>query len=112
MIQYIEAGYGKKTSVGLIDASLCIAVVSFIILKMPEMINSYLENVNGSLLVLIVLVLYRWLFLLFFNQTLGMRILRVVLLNGNEKPLNFLEKTLAGIFILFRGTSYYQVKLP
>jgi uncharacterized RDD family membrane protein YckC len=112
MLNYSEAGYGKQIMVGLIDSSLSIALATFLILKMPEGVSSYLKDVNGTLLVLVMFVLYRLLFLLFLNQTVGMRVFRVVLLNGEEQPLSFLEKTLAAIFILFRGTGYYQLKQP
>jgi hypothetical protein len=110
MLKYSEASYVKQVIVGLIDASLSIAFVTFFVIKMPEVINSYVKNINGSLLVLAIFVLYRLLSLLFIDQTVGMRLFRVVLLNGEEQPLTFLEKTLAAIFILYRGTSYYQVK--
>ena len=110
MFVYSEASYSKKVTVGLIDASLSIALVTLFIIKMPEVVNSYLKNVNGTLLVLLVYILYRFISLLFFNQTVGMWLLKVVLLNGEEKPLTFLERSLAAMFILFRGTGYYQVK--
>ena|SRR5688572_4579009 len=110
MLKYSESSYGRQIIVGLIDASLSIAFVIFFIIKMPELVNSYFKDVNGSLLVAVVFVLYRLFSLLLFHQTVGMRLLRVVLLNGEEQPLTFLEKSLAAIFILFRGTAYYQLK--
>jgi hypothetical protein len=58
-----------------------------------------LENINGTLLVL-----------LLFKQTVGMWLLRLVLLDGEEQPLTLLEKVLAAIFVLYRGTNYFQLK--
>jgi hypothetical protein len=110
MLKYSEASYGRQIIVGLIDASLSIIFVILFIIKMPEFVNTYFKDVNGSLLVAVVFVLYRLFSLLLFHQTVGMRLFRVVLLNGEEQPLTFLEKSLAAVFILFCGTAYYRLK--
>jgi uncharacterized RDD family membrane protein YckC len=111
MPNYSEASHGRQLSVGLIDATLPLAVISTLLITgKPEVIYSCLESINGSLLVLIALVFYRLLSLLFFNQTLGMRLFDLVLLNREEQPLSLVEKSLAAIFVLYRGVSYYQVK--
>jgi hypothetical protein len=70
----------------------------------------FTEGINSTLLVLVLFVVYRCASLLLFNQTLGMLLLRVILLNGEGKPLTFGEKLLAAAFILFRGTAYYGAK--
>lgn len=111
MTNYSEASYTKQVIVGLIDASLCLSlVVTFSITKQPEALYRLVEIVNPSLLVFILFAVYRFVSLHFFNQTIGMRLLDVILLNGNDQPLTFLEKLLAAIFILYRGTTYYQVR--
>ena len=111
MLNYSEASHGKQILVGLIDASLSLALVSaLIITRKPEAFYLYLEGINSSLLVLLAFAIYRLLSLFFFNQTLGMRLFRLVLLNGDEQPLTRMEKSLAAIFILYRGVNYYQVK--
>ena len=110
MHKYSEASYGRQVIVGLIDAALSTTLVLLFIIKWPVLGNNYFKDVNGSLMVLVVFVIYRLFSLLLFHQTVGMRLFRVVLFNGDEQPLTFLEKTLAAIFILFRGTAYYQLK--
>lgn len=101
-------GHGRLVLAGLIDASLPLALVATVfITKKPEGLYSSLEGINGSLLVLIVFVVYRLLSLLFFRQTLGMKLFRLVLRNGEEQPLTWLENVLAALFVLYRGTHYY-----
>ena len=110
MLNYSEASRSRQVIVGLIDASLSMAFTIFFIIQMPDFVNSYINDDDGTWLALIVFVLYRFFSLLFFNQTAGMWLSRVILLNGEDKPLGFPEKALVAIFILFRGTSYYEVK--
>jgi uncharacterized RDD family membrane protein YckC len=110
MVNYREASSGTQALAGLIDASLSLALVYILMATwQPEPLYSLVEGMNSTLLTFVVFTLYRILSLLFFRQTLGMRIFRVVLLNGEEQPLTLLEKSLAAIYIFYRGTSYYQV---
>jgi len=111
MPQYTEANPNRQLLVGLIDALISAGVVIVLInIYRVDWFNGYLLRINSTLLVLLVFAIYRLLSLLLFGQTLGMWILQVFLLNGEEKPLTFLEKFLAAFFILYRGTDYYQVK--
>jgi hypothetical protein len=109
MPNYSEASLVRQVLVGVIDATLSVAIISvMLITQMPEAVYSNLESVNGSLLVLIFFVLYRVVSLLFLNQTVGMRLFNLVLLNGEEQPLTRWEKLLAALFVLYRGTDYYH----
>lgn len=111
MLDYSEASYGKQVLVGLIDALLTLALVILVgIFIKLEVLYAYLDITHGFLPAFIVFIMYRLLSLLFFRQTLGMRLFRLILLNGDEQPLTFFEKTLAAAFILYRGTGYYQIK--
>ena len=106
--RYVEAGLGLRVFAGLIDASLSLGLVTALaVTGKPEVFYYLLPHINPTLLVLILFVVYRLVSLLFFNQTLGMRIFRLTLLNGEEQQLNYLEKLLAAFFILYRGTAYY-----
>ncbi|ANE52297.1 hypothetical protein [Flavisolibacter tropicus] len=111
MTNYSEASYAKQVFVGLIDASLCLTLtVTLSITKQPEVLYQLMGNGNSSHFVFILFAVYRFVALCFFNQTIGMRLLHVILLNGDDQPLTFLEKSLAAVFILFRGTAYYTTK--
>jgi uncharacterized RDD family membrane protein YckC len=113
MINLPEAGPGRQVLAGLIDSILCLAIFTFFsVTVISRWVDEYplLENINGTLLVLLMVIAYRFLCLLLFKQTVGMRLLRLVLLNGEEQPLTLLEKALAAIFILYRGTNYFQLK--
>lgn len=111
MTLYSEASYSKQILAGLLDACLILMLVLIIdrFLK-PEIMYQWLANINSSLFVLIVFAFYRLISLLFFSQTLGMKIFQLTLLNGEEKPIRGFEKLLAAFFILYRGTSYYHIK--
>jgi hypothetical protein len=111
MTNYSEASYGKQVLAGLVDAALSLSLVTTLMITgVPEVFYQYLEHINSSLLTLIVFGFYRLVSLLLFHQTLGMKLCRVILLNGEEQPLTNGEKLLAAFFILYKGTSYYQTK--
>lgn len=111
MLIYRDASYLRQLLVGLVDASLSVALVTIVIItKKPEVLYQYLAFINPSLLVLLLFSMYRLVCFLFFKQTLGMRLFHVILLNGEEQPLTYTEKSLAAIFILYQGTGYYQTK--
>jgi len=96
---------------GFVDAALSLALVTAIIItRKPDILYHGIEDTNSSLAVLIVFSFYKLVSLTFFDQTLGMKLLKVILLNGDEQPLKLHEKLLAAIFILYQGTSYYQIK--
>ena len=109
-MNYIETSYIRQVFVGLVDTALSIGVVILLVTRQPEVLYPYLVNVNSTLLVLLFFVVYRLASLTLFNQTIGMRLFHTVLLNGEQQPLTFLEKVAAAFFVLYRGTSYYQVK--
>jgi uncharacterized RDD family membrane protein YckC len=112
MIHYKEAHYGRQVLGGLLDASLVLGVVSvLVVFQKPNGLFYYLlESMNSSLLALLIFGFYRLFALFFFGRTLGMKLFRLRLLNGEEQPLRPLEKLLAAFFILFRGTGYYQIQ--
>jgi uncharacterized RDD family membrane protein YckC len=63
---------------------------------------------EGCFSIFIWFFVYRLLAITFFNGTIGMHILRVRFLNGDEQKLSFKEKILAGFSILFSGVSYFN----
>jgi hypothetical protein len=96
---------------GFVDAAFSVGLVTTIIItRKPELIYRGMENINSTLVVLIVFIIYRLVSLFFFEKTLGMKLFKVILLNGEEQPLKGKEKLLAAIFVLYRGTSYYQIR--
>ena len=111
MTHYSEASYAKQVLVGLVDAFLCLTLaVTLSITKQPAVLYQLMGNGNSSHFVFILFVVYRFISLCFFDQTIGMRLFHVIILNGENQPLTFLEKLLAAIFILYRGTDYYTAK--
>lgn len=102
----------KKVLIGLVDAA--------IVLGMCWQYAQYLEgqSLTGKLAYAVppvisivgVFMLYRLCCLLLLNGTLGMKLFKVIFLNGEEDSLLFYEKFLAAFFILYKGIDYYDKK--
>ena len=95
---------------GLIDAAIVIVTFTVITVyvfplneEKPQFVNNY-----PFLLILTLLVIYRFVTILFINGSIGMHLFRIHFLNGNEEALSLKEKALASIFILFMGVEYYN----
>lgn len=106
-----EASPIKQVFIGIVDVVLALLLVIAVQLyQTPHWLYNLIAPVNGTVLVVAWLVLYRLLMLLLFNGTIGMKLFRTVLLNGEMQRLTFLEKLLAAVFILYRGVDYYNVE--
>ncbi|MGC4103804.1 RDD family protein [Ferruginibacter sp.] len=68
------------------------------------------ESVAFLIGMLLLVTLYRFIFLVFFNKTIGMMITRIKLLNGNLKPLSTLEKLTSIYRTRFSKIKYYKDK--
>jgi hypothetical protein len=108
-IKPIEPGGWKITLAGLVDAIIAvIPIILLIIYRQPTIIYKWLANINSTLLTLIILVVIRFVFIMLFDRSIGMMIFSLIFLNHEEKRLNFIEKCLAGLFVLYRGVEYYE----
>jgi hypothetical protein len=105
----IEASPSRQRFVGLIDVVIVFAVLASInIYHWPFAVYRFFVTINSIVLFVSCLIVYRLICLLFFNATIGMKSLRVVLLNGEMEKLTIKEKILAAFFVLYRGVSYYN----
>jgi hypothetical protein len=105
----IEASPSKQRFVGLIDVVIVFAVLACInMYHWPFAVYRFFVTINSIVLFVSCLIVYRLICLLFFNATIGMKSLRVVLLNGEMEKLTIKEKILAAFFVLYRGVSYYN----
>jgi hypothetical protein len=64
-----------------------------------------------ALYIFALLPVYRLLTLLLMNETIGMRIASIQLLNGNFKMLSLVEKLCAAFFVLIHDVRYYNKSL-
>jgi uncharacterized RDD family membrane protein YckC len=107
---HTEAYLPRQVLAGLIDGAL--VLIGFWQWYQWEASQTkfgiYFSPVPLLLIIIAALVAYRLICLLFFNKTLGMMLTRIVLLNGEEEPLDFTEKMMAAAFILYRGVEYYN----
>ena len=103
-LEYTKPNYGRVVLAGLIDAALLIALVLGFIYWAK--IAVLLEYPNASFWIGFISI--RFISILLFNGTPGMKVLRLIFLNGNEGILTLKEKFLASIFVLFRGVDYNQ----
>lgn len=110
--EHIPAHLGKLVLLGLVDGALIMLVFwqysKWLAALSPYGIPVYVAS--PILLIGLTYVLYRFLCLLIFNGTLGMKIFKVIYLDGEEQPLSIYDKLLASCFILYRGVDYYEKK--
>ena len=101
----------KKNIAGIIDAAIIIAFVVVLTSFLPQNILDKLQHpIRIEFYILILLALYRMVLIIFFNETVGMRICKIKFLNGSLQSLSLKEKILAAFFILINGTGYYDRK--
>lgn len=99
----------RKIIAGLIDAALIIMLVVFIMRSgVPGPLYTFGAVYSPELLILILLIVYRFFTILFFRGTLGMAIWGIQFLNGEGERLSVKESLLASFFILHRGVDYYS----
>jgi len=99
----------KQAGAGMIDCLLAIASgIVLIMSQIPQPFFKWLHEINSSLLILVLFAFYRLATLLLINATIGMKLFKINLLNGEGKRLSFLEKLLAAFFILYKGVAYYD----
>jgi hypothetical protein len=104
--------YYEQTKVALIDGGLVVLLlVALVMYKLPASIYLFVDSFNSTLLAFIIYIIYRFIGIGFFNGTIGMKLFRIELLNGEQQDLSIIQKLLASVFILYRGADYYTVKL-
>ena len=104
-----EANFFSRNVSGIIDALFTLIVFLALIKFLPENIVTHMRSpIRPEIFVLILLILYRFISLVLFKETIGMRIAGIKILNHNFEPLSAKEKTFAALFILFKGVDYYD----
>lgn len=101
---YAKTGYARIIAAGLIDAAL--VIVFFVGIVNAFGSGFWLLWPNFS--VLGCLVLYRLCTIINNGRTVGMQVLGLTFLSGEEEPLNLNEKLLAAVFVLYQGVGYYR----
>lgn len=99
----------RKIIAGLIDAALVILAVIWIMRSgIPGPLYTFAVHYSPELLIVMLLIVYRFLTILFFRGTLGMAIWGIQFLNSEGERLSVKESLLASVFILHRGVDYYS----
>lgn len=104
-MQFVKPNFARVIAAGLIDGVLYIGLIFCLVASVSL---SDRERAIAILFFPYSFVVYRFIAILLFRGTLGMRILNLVFLNGEDEETDFTEKLLASIFILYRGVDYYQ----
>lgn len=108
-VKLVESGGWRITLAGFVDAIIAILLELYLIYyRQPTFLYNSVANINTGFLALIILTIIRFLFIVFFDRSIGMMLLRLVFLNHEEKQLNIVEKFCAGLFVLIRGVEYYE----
>jgi hypothetical protein len=99
----------KVIGAGLIDAALTIVFFVLLFRLVPaNILNKVQAKIDPNLCIVIGFILYRFVTILLFDSTLGMKVFKLIFLNGEEEALTLKEKTLASVFILYQGVEYYK----
>lgn len=100
----IEGNSIRRNLSGFIDATIILILITFLSILIPNN-RSISLNLFSCI---IVLGIYRLIFLSTFKATIGMMTCGIQLLNEKLEPISNKEKTLASFFILFNGVNYYK----
>ena len=104
-----ESNLIRQNLAGIIDAVLVISFFVFVTSYLPQTVLDKLQNpIRPEFYILILFGLYRLVGLLFANGTLGMRLCRIKLLNGECQQLSIKEKLCSAFFVLINGIGYYN----
>jgi uncharacterized RDD family membrane protein YckC len=105
----IDATPIQRFMTGFIDFAIDILFIFLIYKIAPTDLLQSLYNISSIIIPVVVLLLatvYRFIFLMLFNKTIGMMIIKVKFLNKTFQPLSNVEK----LFSIFR-TRFSQIKL-
>jgi len=102
-----EASAIRKNAAGISDATISIFLYICIAFFLPQ---SALNSIWQFIYVLMSLAVYRLISIVFFHQTIGMRLCNIQLLNEYDDRLSIKEKIFAAFFILINGIAYYKLE--
>lgn len=105
----MEATLLQRFMTGLIDFAIDMLLIFLVYKIIPRDIFVSIAKLNSILIPIIVILIvavYRFIFLMLFNKTIGMMIFKVKFLNKRFQPLSNKEKLLS----IFR-TRFSQIKL-
>lgn len=104
----MEATLLQRFMTGLMDFAIDILLIFLVYKIIPRDIFVSIAKLNSILIPIIVILIvavYRFIFLMLFNKTIGMMVFRVKFLNKRFQPLSNKEKLLS----IFR-TRFSQIK--
>lgn len=97
----------------LIDFIVDIGIIFLTYFLTPRQVSQDILSISPLMfpgIVVVTITLYRIVFLLLFNKTIGMMVCHAKLLNKNLQPLTPLEKMLSIFRTSFSATRYYKEK--
>lgn len=97
----------------LIDFAIDMGIIFLIYMLIPRQAFLNLISLSSFIIpgiVILVIGIYRFLFLMLFNKTIGMMLCRVKFLNKEFKPLSNKEKILSIFRTRFSTIKYYKEK--
>lgn len=96
----------KKHSAGVIDAAIIIGFTALAVINLPYNTLLFLETyMPPECYILLLFILYRFVCIVFFNRTVGMKVASIYLIN-QVKVLTIKEKILAVFFVLLPDIYY------
>lgn len=108
-----EVGLLQGLLTRLIDIGIELLVLFLVYRFMPaDMLRSLINGASyiTFFIIVIIVFLYQFLFLLFFNKTVGMMICRAKYLNKKMQPLSAREKLFSVFRTRFSGIKFYKEK--
>ena len=109
VLKFTKANSGNIVLAGLVDAALLINFFVMLFTLIPESLQSKLKAaLDHNLFIFFGFILYRFLTIVIFDSTLGMKMFKLIFLNSEEERLNFKEKIAATFFVLYQGVDYFK----
>jgi uncharacterized RDD family membrane protein YckC len=107
----VEGTYFQRLFTGLIDTVINLVPIILIYKFLPREISINLigkSSLNTYIFIILLIALYRLVFLLIFDKTLGMMLCRLKYLNAKRRPLTIKEKFIAVFAISTAKIRYYK----
>lgn len=107
--EHVEATYLQKLLYGIIDTVIYLLLIMVIVKVLPrEFLSIFIGRFKTYITVVIIMILYRMIFILVFGRTIAMAICKMKYLNRELKPLSLKERLYVSLPYKPASIKYYK----
>ena len=107
----VESGYFKKLFLGVVDGAIVYALFYMLYRFLPyDLQMNTIRAIYPGLVFLGMVILYRLIALFGFNQTIGMRVLKIQYLTKDHHELSSMQKLMATFLIFTDQVKHFDKK--